>query len=75
MQVVISGLLYDTNTAIMVHKEESTRRILYCTPNRNFFTFYLTGEIVPKTEESTKDYLGKHNIPKYIEYFGEPQEA
>ncbi len=77
MQRVIDGLLYDTETATVVHVEETstTKRVLYKTPNGNFFMFFMTGEIVPKSEESTKEYLGKYNVPKYIELFGEPQEA
>lgn len=75
MQRIIEGLLYDTETAIIVHVEERAERILYQAPNGTFFMFYSTGEIVPKTEESTKEYLGKYNVPKYIELFGEPEEA
>lgn len=75
MQRVINNLLYDTDTATVLHKEDDSKRVLYQTPNKNYFMFYSNGEIVPKTEESTKDYLGKHNVPKYIELFGEPQEA
>lgn len=75
MQRVIDNLLYDTETATIVHIEEDTRRVLYQTPNGNFFMFYKNGEIIPKTEQSTKDYLGKYNVEKYIELFGEPQEA
>lgn len=75
MQRVIDNLLYDTKTATVIHIEEDTKRILYMAPNGNFFMFFKNGEIVPKTEESTKEYLGKHNVEKYIELFGEPQEA
>lgn len=75
MQRIINNLLYDTDTAEVMHLEEDTRRILYRTPNGNFFMFYPTGEIVPKTEKNTREYLGKYNVPKYIELFGEPQEA
>lgn len=75
MKRIIDNLLYDTETADVVHVEESTKRVLYQTPNGNFFMFYPVGEIVPKTEESTKDYLGKYNVEKYIELFGEPEEA
>ena len=75
MQKVINNLLYDTETATAVHIEEDTKRILYQTTNGNFFMFYPVGEIVPKTEQSTKDYLGKYNVEKYIELFGKPQEA
>ena len=73
MQRIINNYLYDTQTALVVHIEEDTRRCLYQTPNKNFFMFYPNGEIVPKTLQSTKDYLGKHNVPKYIELFGQPE--
>lgn len=75
MQRVIDNLLYDTDTATVIHIEEDTRRVLYQTPNGNFFMFYPVGEIVPKTEQSTKDYLGRCNVKKYVELFGEPKEA
>ena len=75
MQRVINGLLYDTNTAVVVHIEEDTKRVLYHTANNNFFMLYPTGEIVPKTGYSVKEYLGKLNVKKYIELFGEPKEA
>ena len=75
MQRVVNGLLYDTATATVVHIEQDTKRVLYHTHNDNFFMHYPTGEIVPKTVESAKDYLGKYNVPKYIELFGEPKEA
>jgi hypothetical protein len=75
MKRIIDNLLYDTETSTVVHIEENTKRILYQTVNGNFFMFYPIGEIVPKTEESTKEYLGKYNVEKYIELFGEPEEA
>lgn len=75
MQRVINGLLYDTDTSTVIHIEEDTKRRLYHTPNNNFFMLYPTGEIVPKSEENVKEYLGKYNVKKYIELFGEPQEA
>lgn len=75
MQRVINGLLYDTKTATVIHIEEDTRRMLYQTPNNNFFMLYSNGEITPKTEDATKEYLGKHNVEKYIELFGEPGVA
>lgn len=75
MQRVINGLLYDTETSTVIHIEEDTKRRLYQTPNNNFFMLYPTGEIVPKIEQSVRDYLGKYNVPKYIELFGEPEEA
>ena len=75
MQRVVNGLLYDTANAQMVHMEEETKRILYHTSNNNFFMFYPTGEIVPKAKRSAMDYLGKYNVEKYIELFGQPEEA
>ena len=75
MQRIIGGLLYDTDIATKIHVEKETMKILYRTANGKFFTAYPNGEIVVKTEESVKDYLGKYNIDKYIELFGEPQEA
>ncbi len=75
MQRVVNGLLYDTANAKVVHMEEDTKRFLYHTSNDNFFMFYPTGEIVPKTKQSAMDYLGKCNVEKYIELFGQPQEA
>ena len=75
MKRVINNLLYDTDNATIIFVEEYTKRILYRTNNGNFFMFYSNGEITPKTEESTKEYLGKHNVEKYIELFGEPKEA
>ena len=75
MQRVVNGLLYDTANAEVVHMEEDTKRILYHTSNDNYFMFYPTGEIVPKTKQSAMDYLGKCNVEKYIQLFGQPQEA
>lgn len=75
MQRVINNLLYDTNTAKIIHTEDNTNRILYQTQNGNFFMFYPTGEIVPKTEQSAMEYLGRYNVEKYIELFGNPKEA
>nr|DAU92212.1 MAG TPA: hypothetical protein [Bacteriophage sp.] len=75
MKRVINDLLYDTDTADLIFIEEDTNRKLYKTPNGNFFTLYPTGEIRAKTEEATKDYLGRYDVEKYIEVFGEPREA
>lgn len=75
MKQVINNLLYDTETASIVYIDENTQRVLYRTQNGNFFMIYSNGDIVPKSEESTKEYLGKHSVSTYIELFGEPQEA
>ena len=75
MKRVINNLLYDTDNATIIFVEEYTKRILYRTNNGNFFMFYSNGEIMPKTEESIKEYLGNYIVEKYIELFGEPKEA
>lgn len=75
MQRVIDGLFYDTEKAEILHIEEGKNRVLYMTPNRNFFMVYPTGEFVVKTEESVKIYLGTYDVDKYIEVFGQPEEA
>lgn len=75
MKRVIEGLLYDTEISELVFVEDATNRKIYKTPNGNFFTLYPTGEIQPKSLAATKDYLGRYDVDKYIELFGEPQEA
>ena len=75
MQRVIGGLLYDTKESEVLYVEEGKNRVLYMTPNRNFFMVYPTGEFVVKTEESVKVYLGTYDVGKYIEVFGQPEEA
>lgn len=75
MKRIIDNLLYDTDTATLINTEKENNRKLYKTPNNNFFMLYPTGEIKPKTENSVRDYLGIRNVEKYIELFGEPEEA
>lgn len=75
MKKIINGLLYDTDKSELIYTDLDTKRRLFRTENNRFFIAYLNGEIVPKTEEQAKDYLGEHDIDKYIEIFGEPQEA
>lgn len=75
MKRIINGLLYDTEDSTLIYVDEMNNRKLYQTKNGNFFTLYPTGEIQPKTEEATKEYLGRYDADKYIEIFGEVDEA
>ena len=75
MKKIINNLLYDTDVSELIHNDEINNRRWYKTPNGNYFVFYGTGEITPKAEDAVRDYLGKHNVEKYIELFGEPKEA
>ena len=75
MKRVVNDLLYDTETSELLYTEVDTQRKLYRTQNNHFFTFYKNGEIVPKSEEDTKDYLGRVDVDTYIKVFGQPEKA
>lgn len=75
MQRIINGLLYDTQNAKIIHEDKLTERTLYMTNNGNFFMIFRNGEIVPRTEESAKEYLGERDVEKYIEVWGKPEDA
>lgn len=75
MKKIVNNLLYDTELSELIHKDEVNNRLWYKTSNGNYFVFYGTGEITPKTERTVRDYLGENSIEKYIELFGEPKEA
>lgn len=75
MMQIINGLLYDTTSAKLIYLDETNNRRWYKTQNGNYFVLYGTGEIAQKSEEAVKDYLGQRDVEKYIELFGEPQEA
>lgn len=75
MQKIINGLLYDTETSEKIFSDDIQNRVWHMTANGNYFVFYRTGEITPKTESQAKEFLGKNDVAKYIELFGEPEEA
>lgn len=78
MKRIIDGKMYDTDTATRVYEEVvfGKRRTLYITKHGAWFLFYHSKkEIVPKTEDEVKEYLGEKDVDKYIEYFGEVPEA
>ena len=75
MRKIINGKLYDTEKSELLYFDESTRRAFYRTSKGAFFMFYSNGEIVPKTEDEAMEYLGIHDIDKYIEIWGDIDEA
>lgn len=75
MKQIIDGFLYDTDTAEQVYIETQRNIRYYMTPKRKFFIVYSTGEFKVVEENFIKDLLGKYDIEKYIEVFGEPQEG
>lgn len=78
MQKIIDGYLYDTATATLLYEDKSNypRNIdYYVTPKHNYFVVYSNKELQVVEEAFIKDILGKNDIAKYIEVFGEPQEG
>ena len=66
MKKIINGLLYNTQTSEIIYVDEMTNRKIFRTEKGNFFLFYPNGEIVPKTKEDIKEYLGLNDTEKYI---------
>ena len=79
MKAIIDGKLYDTDKAELIYTEvvdRRTKRYYYMTAKRAFFCYYSkTKEIKVKTEAEIRELLGKHDVDKYIEIFGEPDNA
>ena len=73
MKRIYKGILYDTDASELIHFDAAAKRKLYKTENGNFFVLYNNSEIYPKTEESTKEYLGEKDVDKYIELWGNPE--
>ena len=75
MKKVINGLLYDTDKSELLHQDKDLRRSYYKTKNGRYFIAYRTGEISVIAEERIRDILIEYNYDKYVELFGEPEEA
>ena len=75
MKKVIDGLLYDTDISTLIYLDENSRRRYFMTPHRRFFVVYITGEMATKTEADMRKLLGMYDYDKYVEIFGEPEEA
>lgn len=73
MRRVINSLLYDTDTADAVITLNGAS--YYKTQNGAFFVTYPNGEMNVVTEEFIREMLGRNNVDKYIEIFGQPQEG
>lgn len=87
---IIDGKMYDTSKAAHVfdlclwHEEipsydfpiyrlDGENVSLYRGNSKWFIELY--GDIIPVEDFWVKDILGKHNVDKYIELFGEPELA
>lgn len=75
MKKIVNGLLYDTEKSDIIYVDMIKNRSIYKTIHGAYFTLYSNGQIIPTTEENVKDFLGKTDIDKYIEFFGVPKEA
>lgn len=76
MRQVINNLLYDTQKASVVYKEQDKSKTLWQMNNtKTFFFVFADGHIEPISKESAKEYLGLIDVSVYIQMFGEPQEG
>lgn len=75
MKKVINGKVYDTEKSEVIYIDSNKRRTYYITKKRAFFVLYKTGEIAVKTEDEIRELLGTYDYDKYVEIFGEPEEA
>ena len=72
MKVIINNLMYDTSTSTALYVNGAD--VLYKTENGAYFLKKGT-EIVPMTEDETKEYLGVNDADVYIKEFGEVELA
>ena len=75
MKKIINGKMYDTDTCEEIYLDEMNNRRIFQTKKGNYFLLYPNGELVPKTEDEIKEFLGNNDTNKYIELFGEVEEA
>ena len=76
-KLIKDGLLYDTDKATEMWRDNSNRqtRIYYKTVNGNYFCLYGKNKIIPMTEESIMDLLGEKAIDVYLLWFPSPEDA
>lgn len=75
MKKIINGKMYDTDTSEEIYLDEMNNRRVFQTKKGNYFLLYPNGELVTKTEDEIKEFLGNNDTNKYIELFGEVEEA
>lgn len=76
MRKIVGGKMYDTDKATVVYDWRGMDRVLYVTAKGNYFMYYAgTGKIEPWSEDQVKNFLAEHDADKYVELFGEVEEA
>ena len=73
MKAIINGLLYDTEKANLIC-EPDEHHTMYMTEKGNLFMLY-NGVISCADNETLKKFLAEELPDKYIELFGEVEEA
>ena len=77
MKAIINGLLYDTEKAEYLGEYQNKfheANGVYRTKNNRIFIETATGEFIID-EKEIKEIMGKYCPDKYIELFGEVEEA
>ena len=90
LKSIINGKLYDTSTAkeigsVILHHEKipnydlpvsyfGGQEVIIYRGNFEWFIAYFY-VLQPVSEQWVKETLGKHNVDKYIELFGDPELA
>lgn len=75
MRKIVQGKLYDTDKATLIYVQKTFNRLWYVTEKGNYFVVFGNGSIIPQTEEEVKEFLAEHDVDKYMELFGEVEEA
>lgn len=75
MRRIINGKMYDTDKATLIYTDPQTKRKYYMTAKGAFFVVYTTGVLEPVSDEYMMQLLGEKDPDKYIEIFGEVEEA
>ena len=75
MVKIVDDLLYNTETSEIIYKDYDNKRLYYKAEHGHFFAVSNNGELWAVNEETIKRILGANDVEKYIELFGEPEEA
>lgn len=78
MKQIIDGLLYDTDKATLIYKDNNPirPREYYKTEKGTYFCYYVNVGIINIIREQViKDILAERMVDKYIELFGNVEEG
>lgn len=75
MKQIVNGVLYDTDFSTLIYDNAIDKIKYYKSNYGNYFMGFHNGELFPCSEDTIKYVLGKHDVLKYIELFGEPERG